>query len=389
VHAVREDPTRRGLLYAATQHGVYLSYDDGDHWQELNPGLPDLPIVDLVVEGNELVVASHGRGFWVLDNLAPLRQLEPAKHANALTVFTPPTAVRSGPVVVLSWWQGRKADSVRVEILDSTGTVLRTYRQDTTSAPSSDSANAPSPSGSVPDRDQGGPYVPNDAGLNRLAWDLRGEGATTFPGMILWGARTDGPLLPPGRYAVRVVADGESARAPLVVRRNPWIEDVTDADLRAQFVFSTRVRDKVSEANEAVISIRRVKAQLDDRVERSDDATLERLAGRLDADLSAVEGDIYQVRNQSNQDPLNFPIKVNNRLANLMTMAQRGDGRPTSNMPEIFRILSDELAGYTKRLTEIWRRDLPAVNAELERLGLPPLDPNCLDETGCPVGVSD
>ncbi|MGE0554042.1 MAG: WD40/YVTN/BNR-like repeat-containing protein [Gemmatimonadales bacterium] len=383
VHAVREDPTRRGLLYAATQHGVYLSYDDGDRWQELNPDLPDLPIVDLIVEDNELVIASHGRGFWVLDNLAPLRQIEPATLSSRLTVFTPPTAVRSGPAVVLSWWQGRKADSVRLEILDSAGAVLRTYRQDTTSA---DSAST---GGERAGRDRGGRYLPNVVGLNRLAWDLRGEGATTFPGMILWGARTDGPLLPPGRYAVRVVADGESARAPLVVRRNPWIEDVTDADLRAQYVFAARVRDKVSEANEAVIAIRRVKAQLEDRVERTDDATLERLASRLDADLSDVEGNIYQVRNQSNQDPLNFPIKVNNRLANLMTMAQRGDGRPTSNMPEIFRILSDELASYTGRLAELWRRNLKAVNAELERLSLPPLDPNCLEATGCPVGVSD
>ncbi|MEZ4588714.1 MAG: hypothetical protein R2909_20245 [Gemmatimonadales bacterium] len=261
--------------------------------------------------------------------------------------------------------------------------MLRTYRQDTTSADSDQGQRGADGSR------LGRPHLPNDIGLNRLAWDLRGEGATTFPGMILWGARTDGPLLPPGRYAVRVVADGESARAPLVVRRNPWIEDVTDADLRAQYVFAARVRDKVSEANEAVIAIRRVKAQLEDRIERTDDATLERLAGRLDTDLSEVEGNIYQVKNQSNQDPLNFPIKVNNRLANLMTMAQRGDGRPTSNMPEIFRILVDELAGYTGRLAEIWRRDLRAVNAELERLNLPPLDPKCLEETGCPVGVSD
>jgi photosystem II stability/assembly factor-like uncharacterized protein len=345
VHVVREDPTRRGLLYAGTQHGVYISYDDGALWQPLNPNLPDLPIVDLLVEGNELIISAHGRGFWVLDNIAPLRQATAGMTSEDVTLFTPSAAVRSGTGVTLSWWLQDGAEEAKLEILDGSGEVLRTLEP------------------------------PTEPGLNHITWDLLGEGYLTFPGMIFWGARSRGPAVPPGRYTLRLTADGQTETVPLTVERNPLITDVTDADLQAQYEFSSMVRDRVTDANEAVIAIRRIKAQLSDRYEKSDDARLRQAGDRLLADASAVEENIYQVRNQSGQDPLNFPIKVNNRLANLMSMAERGDGRPGNMMPEIFNILSEELTGYTDRLVEIWATELAEVNAELRRLDLPQLDP--------------
>jgi hypothetical protein len=169
------------------------------------------------------------------------------------------------------------------------------------------------------------------------------------------------------------------------VKRNPWITDVTDEDMIAQYEFSRAVWEKVNEANAAVISIRNVKSQLDDRYAKSDDAALESAGATLTTNASAVEQDIYQVKNQSGQDPLNFPIKVNNRLANLMSMAERGDGRPTTYMPEIFQILTEELKVYTDRLDTIWATDLKKVNDELRRLGLRPLDPKCNKPEGCLV----
>jgi hypothetical protein len=167
------------------------------------------------------------------------------------------------------------------------------------------------------------------------------------------------------------------------VRRNPWLTDVTEADLRAQYAFSRRVRDKAEEANQAVIAIRRVKAQLTEREKRSDDAALQAAGATLTTNSSAVEENVYQVRNQSGQDPLNFPIKVNNRLATLLSMAERGDGPPTNNMPEILGILSSELKVYTDRLAIVWATDLQAVNKELARLNLAPLDPKCARVEGC------
>jgi hypothetical protein len=220
--------------------------------------------------------------------------------------------------------------------------------------------------------------MPVEPGLNVVQWNLQTTPAETFPGMIMWGVRTMAPVVPPGQYTVRLTADGQTRTAPLTVERNPWITDVTEADLQAQYQFGRRIREKVNEANAAVIAIRRVKAQLADRLEESDDAGLAEAGEVLTTNASEVEANVYQVRNRSGQDPLNFPIKVNNRLANLLSMSERGDGRPMNNMEEIFQIMVDELRGYTIRLEEVWATDLDAVNRELERLGLERLDP--LDE---------
>ncbi len=355
VHAVREDPTREGLLYAGTAHGVYISYDDGANWQELNPGLPDLPIVSVIVEENELAISAHGRGFWILDNIAPLRQATSNITGREMVLFDPAAAYRSANGATLSWWLAEDAEDAELEILDASGTVIQSF----------------TPADSTAERDRwAGPSLPAKAGMNRLHWNLQVTPAATFPGMILWGVRTMAPVVPPGTYTVRLNADGNVATTQIEVRRNPWITDVTDADLQAQYEFGVRIRDKVHEANSAVITIRRVKEQLEERLEQSSDGRLAEAAERLVAAASEVEANIYQVRNRSNQDPLNFPIKVNNRLANLLSMSERGDGRPGNNMEEIFQILVERLLGYTDRLAEVWATDLAAVNRELARLGL-------------------
>jgi hypothetical protein len=370
------------MLYAATQHGVYVSTDDGARWQSLSLNLPDVPVADLIVEGNELVIGTHGRGFWVLDDVAPLRQATPAVLAKAAHLFTPPPVVRSGPGVVLSWYARTAPKTARLDVLDSAGTVLRSYEPDTAKA---DTAAAARPAS----RRRGGvTYLPTGAGMQRLAFDGRAEGISSFPGMILWGAGTAGPALPPGRYTARLTLDGQPLTTPLVVKRNPWLTEVTDADLHAQFAFGRRVRDKATEANNAVIAIRRVKAQLDDRYKRAASDSALRTAGeRLRTNATTVEERVYQVKNQSGQDPLNFPIRVNNRLANLLAMSERGDGRPTTNMPEIFGILTTELKTHTDRLAEVWRTDLAAVNRELARAKLPPLDPACANPAGCAAAL--
>ncbi|WP_434480085.1 WD40/YVTN/BNR-like repeat-containing protein [Gemmatimonas sp.] len=376
VHAVREDPTRRGLLYAATQHGVYISYDDGAQWQSLKLNMPDVPVADLIVERDELVIATHGRSFWVLDNVAPLRQASPTVLAATSYLFTPAVGLRSSPGVTLSWRFAEKPKRAMLAILDSVGTVLREFTGDTA---------APAAAGPGGGRRRGtASEFPLAAGLTRFTFDLRATGIESFPGMILWGAGTAGPALPPGRYTVRLTADGQELKTALRIQRSPLLPEVTDADLRAQYAFGTKVRDKTNEAQRAVIEIRRVKAQLDDRYTRAkDDAALKTKGETLRSNAFAVEQSVYQVKNQSGQDPLNFPIRVNNRLANLLSMAERGDGPPGTYMPEILGILSKELSGYQSSLEKVWKTDLTVVNAELARLKLPPLDPKCTVVAGC------
>jgi photosystem II stability/assembly factor-like uncharacterized protein len=376
VHAVREDPTRKGLLYAATQHGVYISYDDGAKWQSLKLNMPDVPVADLIVERDELAIGTHGRGFWVLDNISPLRQATPAVLAAKSHLYTPAVGLRSSPGVTLSWMFGEKPKRATLAIVDSLGAVLREFTGDTAAV------TAAGPAGG---RRRGtSSTFPIAAGLTRLTFDLRATGIESFPGMVLWGAGTAGPALPPGNYTVRLTADGQEFKAPLRIRRSPLLPEVTDADLRAQYTFGKQVRDKTNEAQRAVIEIRRVKSQLDDRYKRAnDDAQLKSKGETLRTNAFAVEQSVYQVKNQSGQDPLNFPIRVNNRLANLLSMAERGDGPPGTYMPEILSILTKELGGYQSTLEKVWKNDLTAVNAELARLKLPPLDPKCTVVAGC------
>ena len=368
VHAVREDPTRRGMLYAATQHGVYLSYDDGASWHSLSLNLPDAPVADLVVEANDLVIGTHGRGFYILDNVGPLRQYGPAaEDAADAYLFAPPAATRSAGPAVITYWLKKPARQIRLDVLDSAGRVVRSFTSDTTQ------------------RLAGTPALAAAAGVHRVPWDLRYKGASTFPGMILWGGSTAGPSAPPGRYSVRLTLDGQSQHRTFAVRRNPLFTDVSDADLRAQFALASRVVARLTEANDAVIRVRAIKRATDDRLTKSEDATLKSAGAKLIASLSAVEGDIYQVRNQSGQDPLNFPIKINNRLANLNRVVNTGDGRPIANAPVLLNEYGRQLTLQLARLERVLATDFAAFAAELRRLGLPPINANCPGATGCEV----
>jgi hypothetical protein len=307
---------------------------------------------------------------------AALRQATPAILAADAHLFAPPVGVRSAGGVQFAWFFKQAPKRAQLEILDSLGAVVRSFEGDTSRA-----SAAPAAGGR-----RGGTTAtfPLTAGLSRYAYDLRATGIESFPGMILWGAGTSGPALPSGRYTVRLTADGKAMTAPLSIVKNPLIKDVSDADLHAQYRFGRLVRDKTNEAQKAVIEIRRVKAQLDDRLKRAAaDAALKEKGGTLRTNASVVEEKVYQVRNQSGQDPLNYPIKVNNRLANLLSMSERGDGPPGTYMPEILGILSKELSGYQASLDGVWKTDLAAVNAELARLKLPLLDPKCTVVAGC------
>jgi hypothetical protein len=200
------------------------------------------------------------------------------------------------------------------------------------------------------------------AGLNRATWNVEYQGPTTFPGMVLWGATTSGPAAPPGQYQARLTVDGRAQTQPFTVKRHP-LRSATDADLKEQFDLAMRIRDKVSEANNAVILIRSVKQQVKDRLAKSNDAQLADAGGKLTSSLSAVEEAIYQVKNQSSQDPLNFPIKINNRIASLLRAVNTGDGKPIAIVLPIFQDLSGELKVQTDKLQQVLSTDLAAFNA--------------------------
>jgi photosystem II stability/assembly factor-like uncharacterized protein len=399
VHSVREDPTRKGLLYAGTQHGFYISYDDGDHWLPLSLNLPDVQVSDIWVEANSIAIATHGRGFYVLDDLAPLRQAGQEKTGANFYLYKPADAIRGSGAASIPYVLNKTPEKLTLEILDAKGAVVQTIQgaagrgaggaggaRGARGARGAQGAGAAGAEGAappdVPDDQQGGgggrgrggfaPTAPMNAGLNRASWNLDYPAAVTFPGMILWGATTNGPLALPGAYQVRLTVDGTSQTQPLVVRKNP-LRNTPDADMQQQFALAIQIRDKISEANTAVIQIRKIKDEVKDRLSKSQDAQLKAAGDRLTASLSAVEQDIYQVKNQSGQDPLNFPIKTNNRLASLLGMTTRGEGKPTANISPIFEDLKKELKDETDRLDEVLGADLAAFNAQAKRVNVDPI----------------
>ena len=267
-HAVRADPARPGLLYAGTEHGVWVSFDDGDQWQSLSLNLPDTQIADMVVKGDDLVIGTHGRGFYVLDDISPLRQMSAEAAAADVWLFQPRDAIRSGNRAAIYYSLKQPADKVTVEILDAKGAVVQTYSQ--TAADEAKAAERPAGGGGFFRR---GPEPPSTkAGLDEFEWDLRYPGHTTFPGMILWSASNSGPLAVPGTYQVRLTADGKTLTKSFEVKENPNFTDITQADLQKQFDLAIQIRDKTSDANNAVIKIRAIKTQVDDRLGKTKDA---------------------------------------------------------------------------------------------------------------------
>ena len=364
VHVVRADTKRKGLLYAGTQHGAYVSFDDGVQWLPFKNGLPDVPVSDLWVVDNALAIATHGRSFYVMDNLTTLRQFGLSPLTDVF-LFAPPQTVRGLDRAAIDYFLKAQPKALTIEFLDGKGQVVRSF----TGQPPREGGSAAS---SDDDDFPRGPTPPSTAaGLNRFNWDLNSTGVVTFPGMVLWGATQNGPMVLPGTYQVKLTADGVSATQPLTIVKHP-LRNISDADLQYQWDLASRIRDKVNEANQAVIRIRRMKTDIAARIK---DAPKEVVAvgEQLTKALSAVEEDVYQVRNQSNQDPLNFPIKTNNRLASLLRVAVSGEGRPTSNVEPIFTELVAELDGHTERLNKTVTDQLPAFNRMLTRIKREPV----------------
>jgi photosystem II stability/assembly factor-like uncharacterized protein len=311
IHAVREDPTRAGLLYAATEHGVHVSFDAGQQWRSLRANLPNTRVADLKVEQHDLVIATHGRGFYILDNIAPLRQWSETISSKSIHLFTPQGVYRRLYPAQVDLWLKNAAQQVRVEILDAQSKLIKKL--------------------AVP--------IDLQPGLRRFTWDLHYPGATVFPNMIMESpSPEDGVLAPPGNYQIKVSTAQGTATANFSIQPDPRVTNVSSQDYRAQFTLATRLRDAVSAANEAVMEIRDLKT----RADKSQRTALETLEGKL-----------YQIKNTSPKDKLAFPIQLNDRLAGLLAAVQSGEGRPTPAMEALADELCSTLENYLAQLQRL------------------------------------
>jgi hypothetical protein len=321
-----------------------------------------------------------------MESIGPLRQLEPRIAQADVHLFDPVDPVR-GRGVPLTYYLKAPARTATLEIADAAGQVIRRFESAPPGGGGGRGGAAGGRGGAGGGEEEaeeeggggrggrgggGGGRLPLRAGNNRFSWDMRLEGATTFPGMILWSAGTQGPLVAPGTYSARLKIDDLPMQTQTFeIRKDPGLTNVTQADLEAQFELAKRIRDRVSEANQAVIDIRNVKQQVTDRIGR--DASVRPPGETLSGKLSGVEGEIYQVRNQSSQDPLNYPIKLNNKLAALLRAAEGVDGRPPAQVYEVFELLSGQLQTELQRLDVIFTQDVEAFNRLLRSKGLDPV----------------
>jgi hypothetical protein len=378
--AIREDTKVPRLLYLGTEHGIYISFNDGADWQSLRQNLPDTPVHDIAVEERDLVIATHGRGFYIMNDIAPLRQGGIQKTTTNLQLYKPIDGLRGlDRSIPVDYYLKNAAQKVTMEVLDGQGGVIRTF----TGTPA-DATNERQPS--APPSDEDGfrrppdPKPPVTAGLHRVLWDMRYPGATDFPGLIMWAANTRGPIAPPGMYQVRVRADSDTETQSFAIRREAHIlAGVSDQDLREQFDLAMNVRTRVSQANDAVLLIRGIKQQIADRSAKIDaKAPIARALDDLKQSLDAVENEIYQTKLQSSQDPLNFPIKLNNKIAALQGVIESADGAPTEQTYTVFRTLAGRLDDQLAALDAAVKTRLPQVNQQLQRQKLDPIRPQPL-----------
>jgi hypothetical protein len=394
--SIREDPVRRGLLYAGTEVGVFVSFDDGAHWETLQLNLPRASVRDLAVHGEDLIAATHGRAFWALDNVSSLRQLADSVTAKRAFLFQPVTAVRwfsganprslttgQNPLSGASidyWLKEAPAAKISLEFLDSRGTVLRTYSSD---PGPTDTLRTPADSIGAGIRralKDSVVYWPADsvmsarAGSQRFVWDLRYPEAKQLKNTVVDEGTLSGPVIPPGKYGVRLIVGSDTLTRSFDVIADPRATSTT-ADLVAQSEASLRTRDRINDLVDAATRIEDIQAQLDQRsAQAKGSPEAKKIADEatsLRQKLEAIRTAIYEVGCHADQCTLDQPIKLYNMLITLNAQLQTGDYAPSKQLGEVLNDLSGKLDVEIRRLRAIEDAELKALNELLKAAGLP------------------
>jgi hypothetical protein len=383
VRVVREDPKRKGLLYAGTETGVYVSFNDGAAWQSLQLNLPVTPVHDMALKEDDLVVATHGRSFWILDDLTPLHQLDEKVAVSSSFLFRPRDTYKTGygsfPVpnagknppsgtVIYYYFKEKPKSEVVLEIMDSNGARLRSF--------SSQAKPETEPEDELSRMSGGGnsQRLPAEAGMNRFIWDMRYPDAEPVPGAILWGGSVSGPVAVPGIYQVKLTLGEESHIREWEWKKDPRSE-ASQEELREQFDFLIQVRDKLSEVNRAVNQLRKVRGKLDQLSEgikaRPEAASFLEEAKKIQGKLTAIEEVLIQARSKSSQDPLNYPVRLDDKLAALAALSAGADAPPTDQSRELFKELAEKADAEIVNLKAVLESDVLRLNELLRDAGIP------------------
>ncbi|MEQ1607149.1 MAG: glycosyl hydrolase [Pyrinomonadaceae bacterium] len=385
-----EDPNKRDFLYAGTERGIFYSSNGGDNWQSLQLNLPVVPITDLTIQKREkdLVVATQGRSFYVLDNLPILYQLADAEKASAF-LFKPEDAYRTAGgggfnlpptatvgrnpasgAVVNYFLKDKPAKDVTIEFLDAQNAVIRKFTRRIESAGGAE----PAPAGGGGFGGGGADPQPSaDIGLNTFAWNYRLPNAATIPGLIMWGGSLAGPRIPPGSYSVRLTVDGKVVGTePFAVRADLRLT-TTPEEFAKQYDLMKKINSKLTETHTAIIDLRDMRTQLEtlSRRLKPENKDLIDKARDIIKKLTDVEEALHQTKIRSGQDALNFPIRLNNKLAAVSSFVDSSDDGPTASAYVVFADITSQIDVQLAKLAAVKATDIPDFNKQFASKGLP------------------
>ncbi len=384
--AITEDPNRRGFLYAGTERSIYYSSDDGESWKSLQLNLPIVPITDLTVQKREkdLVVATQGRSFYVLDNLPVLYQLADAEKAAAFLFKPedayrtaggggfglPPTATvgRNPPsgAVINYYLRDKPTKEVTIEFLDSQNAVIRKFARRVDAPAAGQAGGQGGPGG-------GDPQPPADIGFNSFTWNYRLPNATTIQNLIMWGGSLAGPRVPPGNYSTRLTVDGKVfGTEPLVVKADLRLT-TTQEDFIKQFDLMKKINAKLNETHGAINELRDIRTQIENLSRRlkPENKDLIDKAKAIVTELTAVEEALHQTKIRSGQDALNFPIRLNNKLAALSSFVDSSDYGPTASAYVVYADLTTQIDAQLTKYAAIKAQGIADFNKQYAAKGLP------------------
>ena len=402
IRAVAEDPDREGLIYVGTEYGMFVSFDDGAHFQSLQLNLPVVPITDITVHRQDLVVATQGRSFWILDDLTPLHQIDDGVAASSAWLYRPrdthriqsigggrgpraPEAPDNG-AVIFYWLAEEPDEQIKLEVLDANGEVLRTFLSEEpedagpqggasdagTSGGSSDAGPAAQTSS---DEDDDEPEIPAEAGMNRFVWDLKRKGPDLIDGAIFSLAYTGNYFVLPGSYSARLTVGDQSSTQSFEVIKDPRLESVTQADLVAQNELLSEIVAAFDEVHESIRTLRSVREQAKAVAERVTEAGYEGdwtdQAKAIGDKLTELEDELIQSKAETGQDLLNFPPRLDDQFAYLYSHVYPAYGRPTQGDYERLEDLRAEVAPHLAAIQEVLDTDLTAFNEALRDAGVP------------------
>ncbi len=382
VHSVREDPGKKGLLYAGTEQAPFVSFDDGANWQPLQLNLPRVPIHDLVIHGNDLVAATHGRSFWILDDVTPLRELTSEVASADVVLYKPQTAYRiqlpevpnrprpvgknPPPGAILDYYfKTKPAGEVTLDILDAQGKVVRHY--------SSQEKKRGEQPPEWPDLVAPPELIPAEAGMNRFAWNYHWEDPVQVPGAFYSGNPPEGPLVVPGTYTLKLTANGKSFTQPLEVKLDPRVK-TPEADIQKEFDLDWKIYQRFNDLHIAVNQIRNLRAQLKELKARvgADPKynPIVEAADSLDKSMLDVEGQLIQYKMKSTEGNLNNPTMLNEMFYGLAQTVESADAPPTDQEIGVFNDLSGKLDQQLARWKALEEKDVPALNQLVSQAGI-------------------